>query len=56
MDATAARDPLSLQMQTPDDLFGSPQGSPRTDKMIDAGIQRAEQIMRRIDAMGGKIG
>src|ERR1019366_1563086 len=29
----------SLHMQTSDDLFGTPQGSPRTDKLIDASIQ-----------------
>jgi hypothetical protein len=28
----------SLHMQTADDLFGTPQGSPRTDKLIDASI------------------
>jgi len=39
----------SLHMQTADDLFGGPQGSPRTDKLIDASIQWAEKIMRRID-------
>jgi hypothetical protein len=39
----------SLHMQTADDLFGTPQGSPRTDKLIDASIQWAERIMRRID-------
>jgi hypothetical protein len=32
-------------------LFGTPQGSPRTDKLIDASIQWAERIMRRIDAV-----
>ena len=26
----------SLYMQTADDLFGCPQGSPRTDKLIEA--------------------
>jgi hypothetical protein len=31
------------------------QGTPRTDKMIDASVQWAERIMRRIDATGGKI-
>jgi len=40
----------SLHMQTADDLFGTPQGSPRTDKLIDASIQWAERIMKRIDA------
>jgi hypothetical protein len=39
----------SLHMQTADDLFGTPQGTPRTDKLIDASIQWAERIMRRID-------
>jgi len=38
----------SLHMQTADDLFGTPQGSPRTDKLIAASIQWAEQIMRRL--------
>jgi hypothetical protein len=32
----------SLHMRTPDDLFGGPQGSPRTDKLIAARIQWAE--------------
>jgi hypothetical protein len=36
----------SLHMQTADDLFGTPQGSPRTDKLIGASIQWAERIMR----------
>jgi hypothetical protein len=45
----------ATHMKTPEDLFGSPQGSPRTDKRIDASIQWAERIMRRIDATGGKI-
>ena len=39
----------SLHMQTADDLFGGPQGSPRTDKLIAASIQWAEIIMRKID-------
>ena len=39
----------SMHMQTADDLFGTPQGSPRTDKLIDASIQWAERIMRKID-------
>jgi hypothetical protein len=29
----------SLHMETADDLFGTPKGSPRTDKLIDASIQ-----------------
>ena len=45
----------SLHMQTADDLFGGPQGSPRTDKMIAAAIQWAELIMQKADsACGGK--
>src|ERR1039458_8944390 len=44
----------SLHMQTADDLFGTPQGSPRKDKLKDASIQWAERIMRRIDAVCGK--
>jgi hypothetical protein len=39
----------SLHMQTADDLFGTPSGSPRTDRLIDASIQWAERIMRKID-------
>jgi len=39
----------SIHMQTADDLFGTPQGSPRTDKLIEASIQWAEQIMKKID-------
>ena len=35
----------SLHMQTADDLFGTPQGSPRTDKL---------RIMQRIDDVFGK--
>ena len=39
----------SPHMQTADDLFGGPQGSPRTDKLIAASVQWAEEIMRKID-------
>lgn len=39
----------SLHMETADDLFGGPQGSPRTDKLISASIQWAEKIMEKID-------
>ncbi len=39
----------SLHMRTADDLFGGPQGSPRTDKLISASIQWAEKIMEKID-------
>jgi hypothetical protein len=40
----------SLHMETADDLFGGPQGSPRTDKLIAASIQWAEKIMEKIDS------
>ena len=43
----------SLHMQTADDLFGGPQGSPRTDKLIAASIQWAEKIMEKIDDVLG---
>ncbi len=39
----------SLHMQTADDLFGGPQGSPRTDRLIEASIQWATRIMQKID-------
>jgi hypothetical protein len=39
----------SLHMQNADDLFGGPQGSPRTDKLIAASIQWAEKIMEKTD-------
>jgi len=41
----------SLHMQTADDLFGGPQGSPRTEKLIAASIQWAEKIMEKIDGV-----
>ena len=40
----------AMHMRTADDLFGTPQGSPRTDRVIAASIQWAERIMARIDA------
>jgi hypothetical protein len=40
----------SLHMKTADDLFGTPEGTPRTDRLIDASIQWAERIMRKIDS------
>ncbi len=39
----------SLHMRTADDLFGGPQESPRTDKLIAASIQWSEKIMEKID-------
>jgi hypothetical protein len=39
----------SLHMRSADDLFGGPEGSPRTDKLIAANVQWAEKIMVKID-------
>lgn len=39
----------SLHMRTADDLFGGPQGSPRTEKLMAASISWAEKIMEKID-------
>jgi len=44
----------SLHMETADDLFGTPQGSPRTDKLVSASIQWAVQIMKKIDTVCGR--
>jgi len=44
----------SLHMQTADDLFGTPQGSPRTDKLIAGSIQWAREIMEKIDVVCGR--
>ncbi len=44
----------AMHMPRADDLFGTPQGSPRTDKLIAASIQWAEQIMRKIDGVYGR--
>jgi hypothetical protein len=38
-------------LDTADDLFGGPQGSPRTDKMVAAAIQWADKILRKIDSV-----
>jgi hypothetical protein len=35
-------------MQMAEDLFGGPQGSPRTDKLIGASIQWAEKVMEKM--------
>jgi hypothetical protein len=39
----------SLHMRTADDLFGRPEGSPSTDKLIAASVQWATKIMKKID-------
>jgi hypothetical protein len=43
----------SLHMRSADDLFGGPQGSPRTDKLIAASVQWAEATMQKIDSVFG---
>jgi hypothetical protein len=40
---------VARHLKTADDLFGGPQGSPRTDAMIAAAVQWADLIMRKID-------
>ncbi len=44
---------VARHLDRADDLFGGPQGSPRTDKMVAAAIQWAERIMRKIDNVFG---
>jgi hypothetical protein len=44
---------VARHLQTADDLFGGPQSSPRTDKMVSAAIQRAERILRKFDSVHG---
>jgi hypothetical protein len=40
---------MSIHLRTADDLFGTPQGSPRTERLIAASVQWAERIMEKID-------
>jgi hypothetical protein len=42
---------VARNLKTAEDLFGTPQGSPRTDAMVAAAIQWAERIMRKIDSV-----
>jgi hypothetical protein len=44
---------VARHLDTADDLFGGPQGSPRTDKMVAAAIQWAERILQKIDSGWG---
>jgi hypothetical protein len=44
----------SMHMETADDLFGGPQGSPRTDKLIAASVQWAVLIMKKVDDVCGR--
>jgi hypothetical protein len=40
---------VSLHMRNGDDLFGGPQGSPRTDMLIAASMQWARMIIEKVD-------
>jgi len=42
---------VARHFRTPDDLFCTPQGSPRSDAMLTAAVQWAERIMRKVDAV-----
>jgi hypothetical protein len=44
----------SLHMETADDLFGGPQGSPRTDRLIAASVQWSVLIMKKVDEVCGR--
>jgi hypothetical protein len=39
----------AMHMRTAGDLFGTPSGTPQSDRLIEASIQWAERIMRKID-------
>jgi hypothetical protein len=41
---------VARHFKTPEDLFGTPTGSPRSDAMIGAAVQWAEKIMSKIDS------
>jgi len=45
----------SLHMRTASDLFGRPEGNPRTDELIAASVQWAVLIMKKVDTVCGKI-
>ena len=40
---------VSPHMRNGDDLFGGPQGSPRTDMLIAASMQWARMIIEKVD-------
>ena len=42
---------VARHFKTPEDLFGTPSGRPRSDKMIAAAVQWAELIMRKVDSV-----
>ena len=41
---------VARHFKTPEDLFGTPSGSPRSDKMIAAAVQWAQKIMSKVDS------
>ena len=46
---------VARHLKTTEDLFGGPQGSPRSDSMIAAAVRWAELILRKIDGdLSGK--
>ena len=44
----------SLHMRTADDLFGGPEGIPRTDKLTPASVQWARLIVAKVDRVCGR--
>ena len=42
---------VARYLNTAGDLFGGPQGSPRTDAMVAAAVQWADRIMCKIDTV-----
>jgi hypothetical protein len=44
---------MARHLDHADELFGEPQGSPRTDKMIAAAVHWATLIMKKVDVMVG---
>lgn len=45
---------VARHLKTADDLFGTPNGSPRTEAIVAAAIQWADRIMKKIDNVFGK--
>ena len=44
----------AMHMRTAGDLFGTPSGTPQSDRLIEASIQWSERILAKIDALFGK--
>ena len=42
---------VARHFKTPEDLFGTPSGSPRSDALIGAAVQWAERILRKIEGL-----